>query len=185
MKEFTQAAGHAVQKAQEIKDAASHSELRSGHVAKGLLSEAYDQVSTLLNAVGVLPEALSAALDHLLQSYPKVQGAITTAVSPDVQKILRGAQAIADNAGDGEISAYALFLSIVRNTDEQELRAIFDKMKLRPSELTRAFDRIRRESKGKVGTAEGEGQENVLEKYGTYLTDLARDGKLDPVIGRE
>ena len=185
MKELTQTAGHALQKAQEIKDAASHSELRSGHVAKGLLSEAYDQVSTLLNAVGVLPEALSAALDHLLQGYPKVQGAITTAVSPDVQKILRGAQAVADNAGDGEISAYALFLSIVRNTDEQDLRAIFDKMKLRPAELTRAFDRIRRESKGKVGTAEGEGQENVLEKYGTYLTDLARDGKLDPVVGRE
>ena len=110
MKEFTTAASHALQKAQEIKDAADHSELRSGHLLKGLLSEAYDQVGPLLNAVGVLPEVLSAAVDNLLSRYPKVQGAITDTVSPDVQKVLRGAQAQADKDGEKEVSAYVLFL---------------------------------------------------------------------------
>ena len=185
MKEFTTAASHALQKAQEIKDAADHSELRSGHLLKGLLSEAYDQVGPLLNAVGVLPEVLSAAVDNLLSRYPKVQGAITDTVSPDVQKVLRGAQAQADKDGEKEVSAYVLFLSLVKNTGERELREIFDRVKLNAGEIARALAGLRRDSKGKAGTAAGEGSENVLEKYGSYLTDLAESGKLDPVVGRE
>ena len=185
MKKFTTQANRALQKAQQIKDAQYHSELRSGHLLKGLLSEAYDQVAALLNAVGVLPEVLASGVDHLLSKYPKVPEGLSDTVSPDLQKVIRGATAQAERDNEEEVSAYTLLLSLVRNSEERELRVLFDQVKLSARELTKALGTLRRDSKGRVGTAAGEGQENVLEKFGTYLTDLARDNRLDPVVGRE
>ena len=168
MKEFTTQGNRALQKAQQIKDARNHSELRSGHLLKGLLSEAYDQVAGLLNAVGVLPEVLSASVDHLLEKYPVLQGGLSDSVSPDLQKVIRGATAQAERDGEAQVSAYALLLSLVKNSEERDLRGIFDQVKLDARELSKALASLQRESKGRVGTAAAEGQENVLEKYGSY-----------------
>ena len=185
MKEFTSQANRALVKAQELKDARDHSELRAGHLLRGLVTECREQVDELLSRIGVLTEVVQAATDNLLERYPKVHGALAEAVSPDVQRVLRGASALAEKSSEAQVSAYALFVSLVSNTEERELRELLLQLKIDPKRVSRAWGELRKSSPQGAGTVAGEGQENVLEKYGSYLTDLATEGKLDPVVGRD
>src|SRR5688572_18711680 len=105
MSDFTHMAQEALQKAQEIRDKHRDSELTSLHLAAGVLHAGFDTLDPSLRDNGVDATALAQDLDDAAARLPRVEGASTSGtaedrVSPDVHRVLRGAQAIARDMGD-------------------------------------------------------------------------------------
>ncbi len=189
MNELTHLAQEALQKAHEIRDKNRDSELTSLHLACGVLRQAFDLLDPSLRDCGVNPIAFSEDLEKAVGNLPRVQGdKKDDQVSPDLHKVLRGAGAIAKEMGDTFITLEHLLLSIVDRSEMFELKSIVKKHGLNLKLLKGAIMRNRKSGDGETPGAHSENAENeykVLEKYGQDLVAKAREGKLDPVIGRE
>jgi ATP-dependent Clp protease ATP-binding subunit ClpB len=193
MNEFTHLAQEALQKAQEIRDKNRDSELTSLHLAAGVLHAGFDTLDPSLRDNGIDATALAQDLDEAAARLPRVEGAGTSGedrVSPDVHRVLRGAQAIARDMGDTFATVEHLLLALVSRAEMVELKGVLQKHGIEFDGLKGAIMR-NRNTGGKGGegpgahSANAENEYNVLQKYGQELVGLAREGKLDPVIGRE
>src|SRR5690606_118735 len=192
MNDLTHMSQEALQKAQEIKMAHRHLELTSLHLAAGLMRAGYDFLEPSLAEAGVNAIALSEDFESAAAKLPKSQaegsGAKDDLVSPDVHRVLRGAKAISLDLGDTVITAEHLLLALEK-AEMFDLKSVVSRHKVDFKKLKDAI------MKNRNGAGDGEGpgahsenaenEFNVLEKYGQELVSQARDGKLDPVIGRE
>ena len=193
--DFTHMTQEALQKAQEIKLSGNHLELTSLHLAAGLMRAAFDFLEPSLTDAGVKVIALSEDIEAALGKLPKAQSqGGEDLVSPDVHRVLRGAKQISLDMGDTFVTAEHLLLSLVKNAEMFDLKSIFSKHRLNFDKLKDAIMKNRNsgdDAKGNGNQGPGahsqnaENEYNVLEKYGQELVAMARDGKLDPVIGRE
>jgi ATP-dependent Clp protease ATP-binding subunit ClpB len=189
MNDFTQLAQQAIQKAQLLKDEGRHPELTSGHLAVAVLRQAYDLLEPSLADSGVQGVTLLTDLESHLNTLPRVQGNAGEHVAADTHKVLRSAKPIAQEMGDTVVTVEHLLLSLISKSDDAALQAVFKKHGVKFSKLKDAI--MKNRNRGGSGEAPGahsegaESQYNVLEKYGQELVAKAREGKLDPVIGRE
>jgi ATP-dependent Clp protease ATP-binding subunit ClpB len=187
MNEFTHMANEALQKAQEIKLQGRHLELTSLHLAAGLLRAAYDFLEPSLADAGVNAIAFAEDLEAAAARLPKEQGGDEDRISPDLNKALKAAKRISLDMGDTVVTVEHLLLALEK-TEMFELKGILDKHHIDFKKLKGALMKNRNSGGGEGPGAHGENAEqqyNVLEKYGHELVAQARDGKLDPVIGRE
>ncbi len=190
MNDFTHLSQLSLQKAQEIKDANGSLELTSLHLAAGLLRAAYDFTEPIFSGAGVNPVALAEDLEAAAAKLPKAQdGQGEDRVASDLHRVLRGAKKIATDLGDSFVTIEHILLALVEKSEMFDLKSIFEKHRLQPVKLKESIMNNRESGEGRgpgaAHSANAENEYRVLEKYGTELVSQAREGKLDPVIGRE
>lgn len=177
---FTIKSQEAVQKATEIAAAKQHQAIETSHLLKGMLMVDENVVPYLLKKLNVNIEIFTKALDHIIDSYPKVTGG-EQYLSGDSNKALQKATALAQEFKDEFVSIEHLLLGIlsVNNATSRLLKdnGVNDK------ELRAAIKQLRKGTT--VNSQSAEETYNSLNKYSRNLNELARSGKLDPVIGRD
>ena len=172
----------ALEAARQQAVARSHQAIEPEHVLLALLSDADGVIYPLLHRLGMSPRALRDQVDEALDRIPKVyaQGA-EVRVSPATGMLLERAFAEAKNLTDEYVSTEHLFLALL-DGDTGPARLLRE-AGLNPDTVLAALAEVR--GRQRVTDQAPEEKYQALERYGRDLTDLARRGKLDPVIGRD
>jgi ATP-dependent Clp protease ATP-binding subunit ClpB len=177
---FTIKSQEAVQKATEIAAAKQHQAIETSHLLKGMLMVDENVVPYLLKKLNVNLDIFTKALDHIIDSYPKVSGG-EQYLSGDANKALQKAAALAQEFKDEFVSIEHLLLGILEVNDSTS--KLLKDNGVTEKELKAAIRQLRKGSVVNSQTAEE--TYNSLNKYSRNLNELARTGKLDPVIGRD
>jgi len=186
---FTVNSQKALQAAQSLASTLGHGQVEAEHLLSALLTQEEGVVPALLRKVGVDPERLGRELGKELEGLPKVSGASQIYVTPRLAQVLEKARQEADRMKDDYVSVEHLFLALLEAPNAQGRGGDWGIPKLvKAHALTRdkalaALAEVRGSTR--VTDAEPEAKYQALTKYGRDLTDLARRGKLDPVIGRD
>ncbi len=169
--------------AQQLAARQGNGAIEPEHLLVSLLEQDGGLIVPILQKVGAAPATLRSAADGLLKKLPQVSGATAQAyLSPTLNRILDGAQREADAMKDEFVSTEHLLLGFFAAKECAATRALIDAGVTRDNVLT-ALVEIRGGERVTDQTPEDKYQ--ALTKYARDLTDLARQGKLDPVIGRD
>ncbi len=179
---FTEKAQEAIIAAQAQARDAHHSEIDTSHLLLALLGPADGIPAAVLNRIGANPSQLGARVRQELSRRPKVHGGQEPAVSADLRRALESAQAEAERMKDEYISTEHLLLGIAADQNSAAGRALTEAGVTRDAIMS-ALQTIR--GSQRVTDASPESKYQALERYGRDLTQMARSGKLDPVIGRD
>jgi len=182
IEKFTDRAKGFVQAAQTIALRESHQQIETQHLAKALLDDPQGMAAGLMQAAGANPRVAKADVDALVASLPKVSGGGDKLyMSAGIARALDAAQQAASKAGDAYVTVERLLLALALQADKTG--DALKKAGLTPQGLEQAIQELR---KGKTAQSAGaEDQYEALKKYARDLTADARQGKLDPVIGRD
>ena len=183
IEKFTERARGFLQAAQTIAIREFHQRLGAEHLLKALLDDEEGAASGLIRAAGGRPEAAKAAVDAELAKLPKVQGsgAGQPQAAPDLVRVLDAAEQAARKAGDEFVAQDRVLLALAM-VESPAARALAS-AGATPQALDKALTDIRKGRR--VTSANAEANFDALKKYARDVTQLARDGKLDPVIGRD
>ena len=181
---FTIKSQEAVQEAQRIAHGYSHQEVDGEHLLLALIGQADSLIPDLLEKIGVPAAKLKPDLESELGRRHKVQGTSSADLflSPQLKKALDAAQTEAGKLKDDFISTEHLLLGLL-DEGGSSLKKIFQAHGLKRDVVLRALADLR--GNQRVTDANPEDKFQALEKYGRDLTALARQGKIDPVIGRD
>ncbi|MCG2767124.1 MAG: AAA family ATPase [Anaerolineae bacterium] len=185
---FTERAQEAAGRAFEVMQRYGHSQLDTEHILMALLEQSKGTVVQILERLNVDVDVMREKLDADLKGTPRV--AVATSIiqaaqvfaTPRVKRVIDRANKEASELGDEYISTEHLFLAIVAERDGTSARILNDAGVTRDKILAVLPD-IR--GGQKVTSRQAESRYRTLEKYSRDLTQLAREGKLDPVIGRD
>lgn len=169
-----------MQKAQEIASAFQHQQIENAHLLKGMLSVDENVIPYLLQKLNVNMQIFTRALEQIIASFPKVAGG-EQYLSRDANLAITKASDIARESGDEFVTIEHLLQGIL-SCDDTAARLLKDSG-VNAKDLRVAIDGLRKGSKANSQSAEE--TYNSLNKYARNLNDLARSGKLDPVIGRD
>jgi ATP-dependent Clp protease ATP-binding subunit ClpB len=180
LNQFTIKAQEAVQKAFQSAGENGNQAVETGHLLKALFEEGEDVLSFLLNKLNVNISRVLSVIAGIIASYPKVSGG-EAYLSKDASKALQKAVALSKNAGDQFVSIEYMLAGLT-DAGEQVSQMLKDNG-VSQKELQKAIDELRKGSKVNSQTAED--TFDALNRYAINLNDRARNGKLDPVIGRD
>ena len=173
----------AIQTALQQSSANGNPDIRPAHLLAAILGQEDGVAAPVLKATGVDPDTISREANELIDGYPKAEGSgmANPNFNRDALNAMTAAQELAGELGDEYVSTEVLLAGIARGkSDASELLtkrgATYDAIK-------EAFPSVR--GSKKVTTQDPEGQFQALEKYSTDLTARAREGRIDPVIGRD
>jgi len=174
----------ALQAAQELAHQQSQQQVDGEHLALALARQQEGIIPALLQRAGVNLAKLQADLEAEISRLAKVQGASTTDLylSPELKQALDAAQAEATQLGDEFVSTEHLLLGLLAKGGTA-LGRVFEQHKLRRDAALEALGQLR--GNQRVTDANPEDKFQALEKYGRDLTALAKQGKIDPIIGRD
>nr|MDK6328849.1 Clp protease N-terminal domain-containing protein [Alloscardovia omnicolens] len=163
--------------------AAGNPQVETLHLVDALLNQEQGVVRGLLEATGADVQSIGAAIRNALVALPQVSGNTTTQASAarSVEVALVDAQKIMSKMGDEYISTEHLLIAVAQG--QSQAAGILKKFGATAQALTQAVPSVR--GGAKVTSPDAEGSYKALEKYSTDLTARAREGKLDPVIGRD
>lgn len=179
---FTDRSKGFIQAAQTIALRENHQQVVPEHVLKALLDDREGLASNLIDKAGADAAKARAGVDSAVTKLPRVQGASQMFYAQDLSRILVTAQELAEKAGDSFVTAEYLLLAMVARTGTT-VCDILTQAGLTSEKLAAAIRELR---KGRVAdSASAEQQYDALKKYARDLTEAARNGKLDPVIGRD
>lgn len=179
---MTQKLQEALQQAQRLASKSSHAELKSGHVLQTLLEQEGGILIPILQKAGLdVPRLKQAVIDHLAKE-PKVEGSTS---QPQLSYGLRANLEAADDAreslGDDFLSVEHFLLGALKS--DSPAGKLLKDSGLTEAKALESIKSVR--GSQKVTDENPEGKYQTLEKYGTDLTARAREGKIDPVIGRD
>ena len=177
---FTVKSQEAIQKAAEIASSGSNQAVEPLHLLKGIFLVDENVVPFLFGKLGVNFGSFSGLLDREIGALPKVSGG-EPFLSSNSNKVLRKAQELASAAKDEFVSIEQLLLAIL-SLDDSASR-LLKRSGVNEKDLKSAVGQLRKGSS--VNSATAEETYNALNKYALNLNNLARAGKLDPVIGRD
>ena len=169
-----------VQQAQEIAQGYGHQQIENEHLFKALLKVDENVVPFLLKKLNINIELLRQLLDKKLESYSKVTGADIT-LSREASKSLTAASIIARKMKDEYVSIEHIILAIFKS--KSAIAQILKDQGVTEKGLKEAISELRKGNR--VTSQSAEETYNSLSKYANNLNQLAQDGKLDPVIGRD
>ncbi len=179
---FTERARGFVQSAQGLATRSGHQQLTVEHLLKVLLDDKEGLAANLLRAAGGRPDQALTLVTAALEKLPKVSGAGQLYLAPELAGLLQNAQELAEKAGDSYVTAERLFLAMALAAGSSAARILADSGAT-PQALNAAINDLR---KGRAAhSASAEDSYDALKKYARDLTAQAREGKLDPVIGRD
>jgi len=184
--QFTEKAKEAIALAQDILVEYHHNQLDVEHLLLALLRQPEGLVPQILSRCNVAPEVVRRELEEALQRFPQIyyQGGqeIQIYLTPRAKSVLDGAEEEAKRLKDVYVGVEHLFIAIVREEDGVSYR-ILRSHGIDVEKVYRALQEVR--GQRRVDDPYAEGKYMALEKYGRDLTKMAREGKLDPVIGRD
>jgi ATP-dependent Clp protease ATP-binding subunit ClpB len=179
---FTLKSQEAFQQAQSKAQELDHQELQPEHLLWAFLGQEENVVNAVLSKIGVNPAKIKAEIEKALDGLPKVKGGGDVYLSSRLRQILDKAEKEAANLKDEYISTEHLFLAFLKEPSTEVNRILKDNGVDEETFLKALMD-IR--GSQRVTDPEPEGKYQVLERYARDITALAKQGKLDPVIGRE
>ncbi len=180
--QFTVMSQEAIQKAQGRAEEVGHQEIRPEHLLWSFLAQDENIVNAILSKIGAPAAKIRADLDAALDRLPKVSGGGETSLSAALRQILDAARKEAEQLKDEYVSTEHLFLAMLKEGKNGAAR-ILQANGVTEEAVFKALASVR--GSQRVTDPEPEGKYRVLEKYARDLTAMARQGKLDPVIGRE
>ena len=178
---YTIKSQEAIQKAQEITLNEENQAIETGHLLKGIFLADDDVVEYALKKVNANRNRIESALDAVLKSYSKVSGGGQIYLSNDANRALAKAQKFMQDFGDEFVTVEHMFLSLVDGKDQ--VGNLLRDAGVNTDEVSKAFKELR--GGNTVNSQSAENQFNALKKYAKDLNELAQNGKLDPVIGRD
>src|SRR5579862_9883281 len=184
---LTQKAQEALQQSQEIANASSHQAVHPLHLLIALTGEKEGIIRPVLEKCGIDPDSMVTEARHQLTSIPQVSGAgqgmqVGMYVSPALQQVLESAAKEADNFKDEYVSTEHLLLGIAAQKNEPA-GGLLNRLGANKDAILKALVAVR--GTQRVTDQNPESKYQALERYAVDLTEQARRGKLDPVIGRD
>ena len=181
-REMTTKAQEAVSSALQAAGAAGNPQVEPIHLLEALIEQREGIALSLLEAVGADARAIGARTRNALVALPSAQGASTGSAQPSnaLLAVVRDAGERAEAAGDQYISTEHLLIALAAS--QTEAGRILSQAGVDADALTQALAQLRPDP---ITSADPEGSFEALSKYGRELTEVAREGKLDPVIGRD
>lgn len=177
LNKLTTKAAESIQGTMQLAGKLGHPELTSYHLALVVLEQAGGIVPALVSRLEKNEVAISQTLKEKLETLPTVSGQTQPAVSRDLQQVLQQAESEAGKLNDEYISTEHLFLALL---DQSAIRDIFEVSK---KEVLEVLKDVR--GSQRVTDPDPESKYQALEKYTQNFTQLAKEGKVDPVIGRD
>ena len=172
-------AQEALQAALGIANDVEASEVAPTHLLKALLDSNERNLRSILEKIGADPDTIATQVDQAISKAPKVSGA-QIGIGNDLLKVINEAEKLATKLGDSYVTSEHLLTALANdNTDAGRI--------LRDAGVTaKRVEEVYNELRGdeRVTSQDAKPQFEALEQYGRNVTDLARQGKLDPVIGR-
>ena len=182
---FTQKSLEAIQNAQNLAVQNQNSQIEEEHLILALLEQEDSLIKELLNKMGV-PDNFERDIRNKVENDPKMVGGARKAdsiyVSQDVDLVLTDSEKIADRMKDEYVSVEHIMLAIFNNTS-REIKEIFKRYNINKNDFLKALSSVRGNTR--VTSDNPESTYDVLKKYGQDLVQMAREQKLDPVIGRD
>ena len=179
---YTVLSQEAFQQAQQKAEELGHQEIRPEHLLFAFLEQEENIVNSILAKIGISPQKIIEELKGVLAKMPKVEGGGEVYLSPSLRQIMNAAQKETHKLKDDYISTEHLFLALLKEGTSDAGR-ILKANGVTEDILLKALMNIR--GSQRVTDPQPEGKYQVLEKYACDITELARQGKMDPVIGRE
>ena len=181
---YTDRAKGFLQSAQTLALRRGHQRLTPEHLFKVLLEDPEGLCATLIRAAGGDPKAALTTVDGELERLPRVEGSGAGQVymSPELARVFEQAEQLAQKAGDNFVTVERLLLALAAAAGTAAAKAIAA-ARVNPQSLNRAIEDVRKGRNADSASAE-EGYD-ALKKYTRDLTEAAREGKLDRVIGRD
>jgi ATP-dependent Clp protease ATP-binding subunit ClpB len=181
---YTDRAKGFMQAAQTLALRRGHQRLTPEHLLLVLLEDPEGLCANLIRAAGGDPKAALTAVEGELARLPRVEGSGAGQVylSPELARVCEQAEQLAQRAGDNFVTVERLLLALAAASGTGAAKALAA-ARVNPQSLNRAIEDIRKGRKAETASAE-EGYD-ALKKYTRDLTEAARTGKLDPVIGRD
>ena len=170
----------ALQQAQQIAQGFGQQQIENEHIFKGILEVDENVTPFILKKLNVNVELLKKIVDSTIQSLPKVSGS-DMIFSRDANSMINEAVVIAKKMNDEFVSIEHLILSVFKS--KSKIAQILKDQGVTEKGLQAAIDEIRKGER--VTSASAEETYNALNKYAKNLNEMARQGKLDPVIGRD
>ena len=182
---LTEKSIEAVNGAREIARGRGNTEIQQIHLLASLVAQEGGIVGALLSKMGSdKRSALELGIRRALDSLPKVSGSNSEAyMSNSCSQTIERAEEIAGRMRDEYVSTEHLFLAIVEKPEPAQMADLFRSLRITRESVESLVRQMR--GSDRVTSKTPEDTYDVLEKYGADLVKLARDGKLDPVIGRE
>ena len=177
---FAMTAQAALQEAVGVASDMEASEVTSLHLLKALLESSERNLDAIIERVGADPAQLKAVVDEKLASQPRVSGGSQAGMSQGLMRVLDASQKLASKMGDSFATTEHLLIALAG--DKGDAGRILNDAGVTAKRVQDANEQLRGDSR--VTDAESKPQFEALKQYGRNLTDLAREGKLDPVIGR-
>ena len=178
---FTQKSQEAISGCEKAAYDYGHQELVPAHLLYSLMVLEDSLISRLMTKMGIAPEVFLAQVEGILERRPKVSGG-NIYVGNDLNKVLIYAEDEAKAMSDAYVSVEHLFLSLLKNGGS-DLEKLFGEFRIDRERFLQALATVR--GGQQVTTDNPEATYDTLEKYGYDLVERARQGKLDPVIGRD
>jgi ATP-dependent Clp protease ATP-binding subunit ClpB len=184
LEKYTERARGFIEAAQSLALREGHQQFAPEHLLKVLLDDPEGLASGLIDRAGGRSRDALAAVDAALKKRPKVQGsgAGQLYLEPALARVFDTAEKVAEKAGDSFVTVERLLLALALEKDS-EAGKILAQAGVTPQNLNAAIEALR---KGRTAdSASAENAYDALKKYARDLTQAARDGKIDPVIGRD
>jgi len=177
---FTIKSQEAIQHAFEVAQGKQQQAIETGHILKGLFHEAENVIGFLLKKVGSNPVVIQQALDRIVDSYPKVSGG-EAYLSNDANRALQKSIAIMQEMNDQFVSVEHILMGLLEGGDT--ISRMLKDSGVSRKELEAAVKELRKGAK--VDSQSAEDKFDSLNRFAVNLNQRAREGKLDPVIGRD
>ncbi len=178
---FTIKAAEAIQQAQQLAFNSQNPNIETEHILKALLDQENSPVEYLLKKNNVTLNLVESKLEELISKLPKVQGEAAQSISREANNVVLRAGAVLKQFGDEFVTPEHLVMAILQGNDAAA--KLLKDAGLNEKGLITAIKELRKGDTVKSQTQET--QFNALNKYAKNLNELARQGKLDPVIGRD
>lgn len=182
MERFTIKTREAMEKARNLSDSRGHQFIDGSHLIHALLSEKESSARDIVKKIGISPERVVSEIDGVLDKLPKVSGVTQKYVTPEMEKLLDLSLREMEALNDEYISGEHVLLGAI-NKESGSVAKILAGRGVSREAVLKALSEVR--GSMRITDESPEDRYRPLEKYGKDLTDLARAGKLDPVIGRD
>ena len=186
MQKLTKKTIEAIQAAQDTAIEYQNTNVDQPHLLYALMTQENGLIPQLMKKLGKDATVIAGSLERVMANIPKVTGSgrdmNTVYISQSLDRLLNASEAIAKNMGDEFVSVEHIMLSYFDNADK-DIKQIFKDFAIDKDSFLKALQEVR--GNQRVTTDTPEDTYDVLKKYGQDLVELARQNKLDPVIGRD
>src|SRR5687768_11775619 len=180
---YTEKAQEAVLAAQQLADREGHAEMLPEHLLVTLIEQRDGIVPSIILKIGADPAAVARAVRGELGRLPRAHGGSQVTLSPRFRQVTDAAEQEAERLKDEYVSTEHLFIAIASEGRRSTASRILEQHKITRDAILQALTTVR--GSQRVTSQNPEATYEALTRYGRDLTDLARRGKLDPVIGRD